>query len=332
MNAALTTVIFGGAGFIGLNIAEHLLEQNSSVVVFDAAPIPAEAFGYLSSLPGTLTSVQGSILDPASIRPAFAKPVDSIVYGAAITADAKRDATDPEQIIEVNLVGLIRVMRAARDADVRRVINLSSVSAYGDAAFGDKPLAEDAPKADPISLYSLTKFGSERAAARLGQLWDMDVRSVRLSGIFGRWERQTGVRDTLSPHFQVMQRALRGEPALFARRDQRDWTYAGDVANAVTTLIDAPELGHGLYNVSGNAVVSAFDWGQRLADITPGFDCRLVEKNETPTINLHGHEDRQPVNISRLIADTGYVPQFNTARSVEEFESWARLNPWAFSD
>lgn len=332
MNAGLTTVIFGGAGFIGLNMAEHLLEQNLSVIVFDAAPIPVEAFERLSSLPGRLTFVQGSILDPASIRSAFAKPVDSIVYGAAITADAKRDAADPEQIIEVNLVGLVHALRAARDAGVRRVINLSSVGAYGDACFGDKPLEEDATKADPISLYSLTKFGSERAGARLGHLWDMDVRSVRLSGIFGRWEQKTGVRDTPSPHFQIMQRALKGEPALFARRDQRDWTYSRDVAHAVATLIDAPDLGHGLYNMSGNGVESAFDWGQGLADIRPGFECRLIEKGETPTIDLYGPEDRQPMDISRLIADTGYVPQFNTAQSLEDFDSWARLNAWAFSD
>ncbi|MBL6945545.1 MAG: NAD(P)-dependent oxidoreductase [Rhodospirillales bacterium] len=332
MNTGLSTVVFGGAGFIGLNIAERLLGQGAPVVIFDANPIPGKALETLSALPGRLTFIQGDILDDGSIRSAFENPVDAVVYGAAVTADAARDAADPELIVEVNLVGFIRALRAARDAGVRRVVNLSSVGAYGDAVFGGGALEEDATKADPVSMYSLTKFSSERAGARLGHLWNMSVCSVRLSGIFGRWEWLTSARDTPSPHFQVMQRALRGEPALFARRDRRDWTYATDVANAVDIVIDAAKLSHRLYNLSGNAVVSAFEWGQRLAEIRSGFECRLTENGEAPTIDLYGPEDRQPMDVTRLLSDTDYVAQFDTRRSVEDYDAWTRINEWAFSE
>lgn len=326
----MTTVIFGGAGFIGLSIAETLLERGSPVTVFDSGPIPPGALESLSSLPGSLSVLRGDILDPDSIRGAFEQPVDSMIYGAAITADEKRDASDPEQIVEVNLVGFIRALRAARDGGVRRVINLSSVGAYGAAALGDGPLDEKKTKADPVSFYSITKFASERAGARLGGLWDMDVRSVRLSGVFGRWERKTHVRDTPSPHFQVMRQALKGEPALFARRDERDWVYASDVAQAVTLILDAPDLRCPLYNVSSGAMLSAFEWGRRLAGLRPGFECRLIENGETPTIDQYGPGDRQPMEIARLVADTGYAPRFDAYQSVEDYDAWARANDWAF--
>jgi UDP-glucose 4-epimerase len=325
-------VVFGGSGFIGLAVAEHLLQRGSAVTVFDANPIPPQAFGYLSSLPGDLVFVLGDIRDPAMIERAFDEKVDGVVYGTAVTADAKRDANDPELIIQVNLVGFIGALRAARDSGVRRVVNLSSVGAYGDAAFGDGLLNEEATRADPVSFYALTKFGSERAGARLADLWDMDVRSVRLSGIFGPWERKTDVRDTPSPHFQVMRQALKGEPALFSRSEGRDWTYAADAAAAVAAVLDAPNPDHALYNIASGAVVSALEWGRRLAALRPGFECRRCEAGEAPTIDLYGPVDRQPMDIERLTTDFGFVPRFDAYQSVEDYDAWARGNRWAFEE
>ena len=98
---------------------------------------------------------------------------------------------------------LVRVLRAARAGGVGRIVNLSSVGALGAAAFPATadPLTESMA-ADPQSLYGLTKFAGERACARLAALWGLDVRSVRLSAVFGPWERATPARSTLSPQFQ----------------------------------------------------------------------------------------------------------------------------------
>ncbi len=326
----MTTVIFGGAGFIGLNIAEHLLARGSAVTVFDASVMPPEALDHFATLPGALTVLQGSTQDTDSISQAFSGKVDGVIFGAAITAGSKRDATDPEQIIDVNLTGFIRVLRAARDAGVRRIINLSSAAAYGNAAFGDHSLNEETTAADPVSLYALTKFSSERVARRLGDLWSMDIRSVRLSGIYGRWEQITRVRDTPSPHFQIIQHAFAGKPALFARRDQRDWVYAPNIATMIVTVLDAAKLDFSLYNLSSGIVESAFDWGCKFAEHMQSFECRLVTGGETPTVDLFASEDRQPLDITRLTTDTNFEMPFNADQSVGDYYSWARTNGWAF--
>lgn len=326
----MTTVIFGGAGFIGLNIAEHLLTRGSAVTLFDANDIPPEALDHFATLAGPLTVLRGSTQDPGSIRQAFEHPCDSVIYGAALTADARRDASDPEQIIDVNLTGFIRALRAARDAGVRRVINLSSAAAYGNAAFSDHPLHEETTHADPVGFYALTKYASEKAALRLGNLWGLDIRSVRLSGIYGRWEQKTKARDTPSPHFQVMQQALLDKPALFARHDQRDWVYAPDIATQIVTILDAAHLRFPLYNLSSGRIDSAFEWGCQLATLRPGFECRLVQGDERPTIDLFASKDRQRLDIGRLTADTDIELPFDSKQSVADYYAWSRSNPWAF--
>ena len=77
---------------------------------------------------------------------------------------------------------------------------------------------------EPIGLYSLTKFSTERVVARLAELWGFDALSVRLSSVFGPWERKTSERDTPSPLFQIARLATRGEAArLLLYLFERDW-------------------------------------------------------------------------------------------------------------
>ena len=159
------TVIFGGAGFVGLNIAERLLDRGERVTIFDAGPVPADATEHFATLGGEMRAVMGDVRDEASVQAAFSDPVTTVIYGAAITARAERDRTEPERIIDVNLGGFVRALRAARDAGVRRVINLSSSAAYGDPPFAGDRLSED-DAADPVSLYALSKFATERAGRR----------------------------------------------------------------------------------------------------------------------------------------------------------------------
>ena len=152
----------------------------------------------------------------------------------------------------------------------------------------------------------------------------MDFVSVRLSGVFGRWERQTNVRDTPSPQFQLMQAAIEGRPALFARRDSRDWIYGTDIARAIQLLRDAPRLTHPLYHVSTGMAWSALDWGIALARHRPGFECRLAEPGEDATIDLHAPRDRKQLSIARLQADTGFEPKFGMDDSAADYDAWCR--------
>ena len=316
-------LIFGGVGFVGLNITEAMLGAGHDVVAFDRAPVPNAAAETFAGLPGSFDAVLGDVTDEAAVAHAVRRGVDLVVMGAAITAGRDRDASEPERILQVNLLAQVPILTAARAAGVRRVINLSSAAAYGAAGERFEELDEETP-GDPVGLYAITKWASERVGARLGSLWGLDVVSLRLSGVFGPWERATGVRDTLSPHCQILAAAVAGEAAILPRAGLRDWIYAPDVADAVLAVAGAPKLGHSVYNVSTGRRFTMLDWGTRLAVSFPGFVCRVAEPGETATIDFHGPTDRALLSVERIASDLGWRAKTDGMDSADQLAAWWR--------
>jgi UDP-glucose 4-epimerase len=319
---SMHVLVFGGTGFVGLNIAEALLTRGHAVTLYDRGGLPAAAQRAFAVHGDRLKALQGDVLDRAAVDAAIGAGVDVIVMGAAITASAERDAAEPETVMQVNLLAQVPILVAARRAGVRRVINLSSAGAYGATAFRHALLEEDMA-CDPVSLYAITKYASEKVAARLAALWPLDIISVRLSGVFGPWERATGVRDTLSPQVQILDALQQRREALLARPGVRDWVYAPDVACALALLAEAPKLQHALYNISSGREWSALQWGEDLAALHPGFTCRLAGGGEAPTINLHSDADRAPLSVSRLDQEFGWRAKFGCADSAADLTKWS---------
>lgn len=322
---AVKVLIFGGAGFVGLNIAEAMLSAGHDVCVFDRAPVPDAAAKAFAALPGRLNAIPGDVADEVAVTDAMGPGADLVVMGAAITAGRERDASEPGRILQVNLLAQVPILTAARATGVRRVINLSSAAAYGAAGERVDELAEETP-GDPVGLYAITKWASERVGARLGSLWGLDVVSLRLSGVFGAWERATGVRDTLSPHCQILAAAVAGEAAILPRPGLRDWIYAPDVADAVLTVSGAPSLQHGVYNVSTGRRFTLLDWGTRLSAAFPGFVCRLAEAGEAATIDFHGPSDRAPLAVGRIAGDLGWSAKTDGLESADRLAAWWRAH------
>lgn len=318
----MNILLVGGTGFVGLNIAEALLGRGHAVTLFDRAAPPPVAQRAFAAHGDKLKIALGDVLDRKATAALIATGFDAIVLGAAITADAARDAADPETILQVNLLAQTPILMAARRSGVRRVINLSSAGAYGATAFRHALLDEELP-CDPVSLYAITKFASERVAARLAELWRTDIVSVRLSGVFGPWERATGVRDTLSPQMQIWAAQQQHKEAILPRPGMRDWIYAPDVADAVAVLIEAARPRHRLYNISTGQSWSVLQWGEHLAQSNPGFVCRLAANGETPTVDLHSDADRAPLSVARLENEFGWRARFGCADSVEHFNAWS---------
>ena len=305
----MTYLIFGGAGFVGLSIAEQLLARGDDVTLVDRSAPPQSALDLLRRRGGRLEIALGDVRDVAFVRTLVSAGVRRIVWGAAITADAARDASDPEGVLGINLAALAPVLRAARDADVGRVLNLSSVAAYGEAAFTDHPLTET-DRCEPVVLYGLTKFASERLVARLAELWQLDALSVRLAAVFGPWERKTSERDTPSALFQTARCAARDEQAVLSAAGNRDWVYARDVARAVVTLLDAERPRHRLYNIASGTSWTALAWAERWTRDVPGLRARLAQPGESATVDLFSMRDRAMLSIARLSEEFDWRPQF----------------------
>jgi UDP-glucose 4-epimerase len=317
----MKVLIFGGAGFVGLNIVAALLARGHAVTIFDRADLPSAARKSLAHHSDRLASVQGDVTDRQMVEDLIATGFEAIILAAAVTAGPDRDAADPETILRVNLLAQTPILMAARRHSVRRIINLSSGSAYGANAFQNAPLDEETA-CDPVSIYAITKFASEKVAARLAALWQYEIINVRLSAVFGPWERQTGVRDTLSPQVQILAALRDGRDAVLERPGVRDWIYAPDVADAVTLLIETAKPRHKLYNISTGVEWTALEWGQQFAALHPGFVCRLAQVGEAPTVDLHAPADRAPLSVARLADEFGWRARYGCAESVADLSRW----------
>jgi UDP-glucose 4-epimerase len=314
-------LIFGGTGFVGLNIAQRLLARGHAVTLFDRAGLPPAARRAFARDANRLTIVRGDVTEPQAVEQAMAAGFEAIILAAAITAGVEREAADPESVLRVNLLAQTPILMAARRNGFRRVINLSSAAAYGARAFRNIPLDEEAA-CEPVSLYAITKFASERVAARLAALWQCEIISVRLSAVFGPFERDTGVRDTPSPQAQILTALRQGREAVLERPGVRDWIYATDVAEAVTLLMEAEKPKHRLYNISTGVEWSALQWGEQFAARHPGSICRLAKTGEAPTVDLHAPADRPPLSVARMADEFGWRARFGCAESVADLSDW----------
>ncbi len=316
----MKVVTFGGTGFVGLNLAEVLLARGHDVTLYDRVDLPPSARRSFADYGARLKTVRGDITDADAIDALIAEGVDAIVLGAAITAGDELERASTARVLEINVMAQIPILLAAIRHGVRRVVNLSSASAYGAAGARVEVLEENTP-CDPVSFYAISKFTSERSVARHAELFGGDFLSVRLSALFGPWERPSSVRDTPSLQFQILAEFAQGRPAVLPGPGLKDWIYAVDAAEAIAVLIEAERPRHRLYNISSGAAWSALQWGEAFAALHPDLQCRLAEPGEKTVIRLHGG-DRAPLSVARMADEFGWRARFGCAESVAHMSGW----------
>lgn len=325
----MTIAIAGGGGFVGLAIAEALVKVGAHVRLVDIQPPPESALHYLGER-GTRGAIEvqvADVTDPKACQRAL-EDVKGVVLAAAVTSGAARERDKPRQTLAVNVMGFTCLLEAARQAGAQRIVNLSSASAYGVTGFvGDGAMTEDGDWPKPDTLYGISKLASEGVAARLAGLWDADIVSVRLSGVFGPWERDTGRRDTLSPHLQAAYRMLHGETAVLERACTRDWTDSRAVADAIVAILGAKTLAHRLYNVSAGREWTVADWLAALAAARPSLKWRMAAPGEAGNVALHGDRDRRPLSPDRLKSELGLDLWREPAESAAAFLNWTKAAP-----
>jgi nucleoside-diphosphate-sugar epimerase len=307
-------LVTGGTGFVGLNVAEQLLARGDEVLIFDLRPPPVFFSNALF--------VQGDVTDRAALQQVFSKQkIERVIHLSAITAGPERDAREPRRIAEVNFIGTLNVLEAAREHKVRRFVHASTGALFGAAGIGvAEPLDEERHRPVPESMYGITKYAAERSCLRLAALWGLDVRIGRLALAFGRWEHASGVRDRLSPPTEIARIALAGGEAVFPPLGETDYIYAPDVARALIALVDASAPSHRLYHLGTGAAWALPAWCGLLEKRFPKF--RWRESSEGCNVVPLAPGTRTRFSNRRLVEDLAYAPRFDLAAAAADFVSW----------
>jgi nucleoside-diphosphate-sugar epimerase len=319
----MATLITGGCGFIGLSIAELLASAGEKVVLFDRAA-PADGMLSRPELDG-VDVVTGDVGSAHDIDRVLARgDIDHVIHTAAMTPNAAREAAEPRQIVEVNVVGTVNLLeRVVAAPPIERIVILSSVAVYGFSQPAASGLFEEnASPPAPASLYGITKLAAEQAALRIGELRGLDIRVARLGPVYGVWENPSTARDALSPHRQIVSMAREGREVVLPRAMTADWIFSRDAAAGIAGLSRAGTLRHAIYHVGGGACSDLSQWCGIIGGLVPGFRWRLANADQPGNVIYSLPKDRAPLSIARLSDDTGFRPSRSLEAAAREYLAW----------
>jgi UDP-glucose 4-epimerase len=258
---ARTALVTGGAGFIGSHLVSLLLREGWTVRVLDNFSTGTSA--NLLPVLDDIEILMGDIRQPDQCREACVG-VDSVFHMAAIASVAE-SVTDPLRSHDVNLTGTVNLLRAARDAGVRRFVFSSSASVYGNAE--TVPTRECDPLA-PLSPYASTKASGEFYCRNFFGLFGMEAVILRYFNVFGPRQSMNSGYAAAIPRF--VHAAVNGEsPIIFGDGLQtRDFIYVENVAAANLRAAVADGVGGMTFNVAAGEAISLLDLLAELRNVT----------------------------------------------------------------
>ena len=323
----MTLLVTGATGFVMSVLARHWLESepHARLVVLDAAPLDAAAERYFAPFAARLAVVVADVTKPDSWRAALARhAITHIVHGATITpisrgtASAARrepEAENPARIIDVNVMGTVAMLDWARTLPhFKRFIYVSSGAVYkhhGPDRPGE-PLPEDG-YVMPRRLYGISKLASELITERYGDLFGLSTASVRPSSVYGPMDRVTASRNMHHVPHRIARLALEGAGRVRVNTLDAvgDYVHAEDVARAIVSLLHAPRLRYGSYNVACGATASVGDMVGWVAEKVPGFHAQIVPPEQADIVPDPALRDGMwgAYDVSRLTGETGWTPR-----------------------
>jgi UDP-glucose 4-epimerase len=264
-------LVTGGAGFIGSNLVAALLERGVDVRVLDNFSTGSRA--NLAGLESDVQLVEGDLRSYERVHAAVRGA--EVVFHQGALPSVPRSVQDPLTTTAVNVEGPLNVLLAARDEGVRRIVNASSSSVYGNT--GSLPRVEtQAP--DPISPYAVAKLAAERFCTSFSRVYGMEIVSLRYFNVFGPRQDPTSQYAAVVPRF--IRAIADGEPVtVYGDGDQsRDFTFVDNVVGANLLAADAPDVGGEILNVATGESVTV----NALADAIGAMLDMPVEKAYEP--------------------------------------------------
>jgi UDP-glucose 4-epimerase len=297
-------LVTGGAGFIGSSLVHALLERGDRVRVLDNFSTGDRA--NLTGLADDVELVEGDLRSYERVHAAV-RGVELVFHQGALPS-VPRSVQDPLTTTAVNVEGTLNVLLAARDEQVRRVVNASSSSVYGNG--GPLPRSEE-QLPDPISPYAVAKLAAERFCASFSRVYPIETVSLRYFNVFGPRQNPDSEYAAVVPRF--IRAIAAGEPVTIHGdgEQSRDFTFVANVVQANLLAAEAPGVSGAILNVAsgGSASVNA------LADTVARLLGAAVEKRFEP--ERLADVRHSWADISRAREQLGYEPAIGLEEGLE---------------
>ncbi len=315
----MTTLIVG-AGLVGAQVARILVERGERPVLMDSAAQPAALAEIFDLAKAEL--VAGDILRPLTIADAMKRHgITKVVHTAAnpmLTLGAQRD---PFAAIQLNIMGTVNVIEAARAFGIKRVVvsssNVLNHFLIGGDGSGDEMKEDGFPR--PSTFYSATKQSIESLGLNYARWCGIEFAAMRYGAVFGPWGGQGGGGPSNVMRTAVQAALDGGESVLPA--GAMEWVYSKDAGDGTVRALDAPSLGLGVFNVTMGSLSTADAAAKALQAAVPGAKVRI----ETPAAAAVSLPDMKRVSdLTQAWKVLGFVPKFGLADGIRDLADWLK--------
>jgi UDP-glucuronate 4-epimerase len=313
-------VVTGAAGFVGMHVAERLLDRGERVVgldEFNAYYDPALKEARAARLRGRagFEMVRGDIAEPGLVEAVLRRTGSRRVVHLAAQAGVRYSLENPFAYQRSNLAGHLAVLEACRNAGCEHLVYASSSSVYGDRALEARGFRETDPTDAPVSLYAATKKSCEVMSAAYASLYGLPQSGLRFFTVYGPWGRPD------MAYFSFTRRILAGEPIeLYGDgRSARDYTFVDDIVTGVIGVLDRPPAsGHEIYNIGGDRP-EPLDRLVAVLEAAIGRPAVLKHLPKQP-----GDVSATWADVTKIAKHTGYVPSTRLEEGLARFVGWLR--------
>lgn len=312
-------LVTGGAGFIGSNLIEVLLEKRNRVVCLDnfATGKRENLTAFLNNTNFTL--IEGDIRNLEDCKKAVAG-VDYVLHQAAL-GSVPRSISDPIATDGVNIGGFLNMLVASRDAGVKRFVYAASSSTYGDSK--SLPKVEDVI-GKPLSPYAITKYVNELYADTFYRTYGFETIGLRYFNVFGRKQDPNGVYAAVIPKF-VNQLINYESPVINGDGEySRDFTYIDNVIqmNLLALTSENPEATNQVYNTAFGQRATLNDLVISLKNYLGEYDPKIKEVRIIYGPNRIGDIPHSMASIEKAQKLLNYQPQFSLQNGLMEAVKW----------
>lgn len=314
-------LVTGGAGFIGSNLTEHLLENGHQVRVLDNF-----ATGHFKNLktffdrfPNSFELMVGDIRNLDDCRKSV-EGMEYVLHEAAL-GSVPRSVNDPITTNEVNISGFLNMLVASRDAGVKRFVFAASSSTYGDSA--SLPKVEDVI-GKPLSPYAITKYVDELYADVFARTYGIEYIGLRYFNVFGRRQDPNGAYAAVIPLF--VKKLMKHEaPNINGDGEySRDFTYIDNVIqmNMLALTTTNPDAVNQIYNTAFGERTTLNQLVDYLREYLGDLDesIRAIEPTHGP--NRVGDIPHSLASIDKAKALLGYDPKYSMRDGLREAVKW----------
>jgi UDP-glucuronate 4-epimerase len=315
----MTILVTGAAGFIGMHVAERLLQRGESVVgvdnfndYYDPAlkTLRAER---LAAWPG-FRMVRADIADPDPMLALVRDTGCKRVVHLAAQAGVRYSIEHPFAYERSNLAGHLSILEACRHGGVEHLVYASSSSVYGDRPLEGAGFREDDPTVSPVSLYAATKRSCELLSQSYAALYGFPQSGLRFFTVYGPMGRPD------MAYFGFTEKIMRGEPieVYGEGRMARDFTYIDDIVDGIVGVLDNPPAkgGHEVFNIGDSKPVGLMEM-IGILETALGREAVKIMRPMQP-----GDVTATYADVSKLNALTGYSPRVELKDGIPRFVEW----------